>query len=159
MSANNYSSSDEASSGSEISDWTDGPEENRYSLDRFEEEQIEGYEILGKVGRIMKRKAAVAPPVRVETLSSQKIMKDGICSYLATFEMAGRYGCFVHYARALYRRVRKLGLVQIYKQEGRFSVFFDALKSLVYVPPDDVTMAYKPHLHSVHVILMAVIHP
>uniref|UniRef100_A0A915EEY9 Uncharacterized protein n=1 Tax=Ditylenchus dipsaci TaxID=166011 RepID=A0A915EEY9_9BILA len=49
MSANNYSSSDEASSDGEISDWTDEPEENRYSLDQFEEEQIEGNEISGKL--------------------------------------------------------------------------------------------------------------
>uniref|UniRef100_A0A915CNQ8 FLYWCH-type domain-containing protein n=1 Tax=Ditylenchus dipsaci TaxID=166011 RepID=A0A915CNQ8_9BILA len=43
--------------------------------------------------------------------------------------------------------VQKLGLVQVYKQEGRFSVLFDALKSLVYVPPGDVPMAYEAILN------------
>uniref|UniRef100_A0A915CNX5 Carboxylic ester hydrolase n=1 Tax=Ditylenchus dipsaci TaxID=166011 RepID=A0A915CNX5_9BILA len=72
MSANNYSSSDEASSDGEISDWTDGPEENRYSLYQFEEEQIKGYEIVRKVGRLKKRKAAVViwPFLKVKSSTS-----------------------------------------------------------------------------------------
>uniref|UniRef100_A0A915DM18 Transposase n=1 Tax=Ditylenchus dipsaci TaxID=166011 RepID=A0A915DM18_9BILA len=50
--------------------------------------------------------------------------------YERSFIVAERHGCFAHYAQALYRRVQKLGLVQVYKQERRFSVLFDALKSL-----------------------------
>uniref|UniRef100_A0A915EF68 FLYWCH-type domain-containing protein n=1 Tax=Ditylenchus dipsaci TaxID=166011 RepID=A0A915EF68_9BILA len=66
-----------------------------------------------------------------------------ISAFEHAHNLAEKHGCFAHFARALYRRVQKLGLVQIYKQEGRFSVLFDALKSLVYVPPDDVQMAYE----------------
>uniref|UniRef100_A0A915CWG7 Uncharacterized protein n=1 Tax=Ditylenchus dipsaci TaxID=166011 RepID=A0A915CWG7_9BILA len=44
-----------------------------------------------------------------------------ISAFEHSHNLAERHGCFAHYARALYRRVQKLDLVQIYKREGRLS--------------------------------------
>lgn len=57
--------------------------------------------------------------------------------------MAERHGCYAHYSRALYRKVQRLGLVRTYKQDGPFTLLFDMLKSLVYVPVEDVYEGFK----------------
>jgi len=51
-------------------------------------------------------------------------------------------GCYFHYAQSLFRKVQKLGLTKLYKEGTDFSVLFDMLKSLVYVPVEDLRKAF-----------------
>lgn len=83
--ANIYSSSDEASSDDEVSDWSNQRVEDDDVLE-LNEEQDEERQVAVIPGRPKRQKIDVDPPLPIELISSQKKKKDGSDNFLAVFQ-------------------------------------------------------------------------
>uniref|UniRef100_A0A915EAP3 MULE transposase domain-containing protein n=1 Tax=Ditylenchus dipsaci TaxID=166011 RepID=A0A915EAP3_9BILA len=59
-------------------------------------------------------------------------------SFNNAFPVVDLHGCFFHFAQCLSRKVQKFGLIRHYKEGGQLCLLVKMLKSLVYVPVDDV---------------------
>ena len=66
----------------------------------------------------------------------------------AVFPNSPRKGCYFHFVKSLVRKVRALGLIEEYAQEGgETGTFLRHIMSLGYIPADQVRQTYFDYIN------------
>ena len=61
-------------------------------------------------------------------------------------------GCWFHYTQAIWRRIQKAGLIQVFRENKEFTAFIKNLMAITFLPPDLIRSTYSqlqvPPLHN-----------